>query len=415
MDVVFVVDNTGSMGGVIDQIQTQVGLIADAVENASGSDYQFGLIALPRNDVQVLLTMTPGNRSSLDTAVTQMTTAGSCGLPASWDEGLNTAINGLGARAGASGEQIGDFPATWRAGATKIIIVITDTHPSGFECEFDAGVHDVLVSELGDQAAAAGILITSVYVPTGNTPESEIVAILQDPALTTGGFFKETLPDASDTADIIIEIIENCGGGARVNPTNLFVDPTELVLLNDETGTVRITNVEPAGFGNMTVYSVENIDGSPASFTGSFHPLPGDGSGAEELDFNITAGAEVAQGTHLVILKATREGAPDNFAILHVIVECRPPFFLGTPGHQPQSQTVARGARATLTADPGGDGPLRYQWYRGPSGSTAFPIAGATSATLTTEPVNAPTPYWVRVSNACGSRNSRAAMVSPSN
>src|SRR5688500_20360924 len=35
MDVVFVVDNTGSMGGVISEIQNQVTLIADAVAAAS--------------------------------------------------------------------------------------------------------------------------------------------------------------------------------------------------------------------------------------------------------------------------------------------------------------------------------------------------------------------------------------------
>ncbi|HUP45434.1 MAG TPA: hypothetical protein VM779_07970 [Thermoanaerobaculia bacterium] len=415
MDVVFVIDNTGSMGGVIDQIQTQVGVIADTVEQASGNDYQFGLIALPENDVRVLLTLSPGNRSSLDTAVDQMSTLGSCGLPASWDEGLNTAIHGLGPRQGADGEQTGDFPANWRGSATKIIIIITDTHPSGFDCNFQAGRHDVLVAQLGGDAAAAEILVTSVYVPTGNTPEAEIIAILQGPTTTSGGFFLATEPDASDTADIIVEIIQNCGGGARAGVTNLFIEPTELVLLNGQTGTVRITNREPNGFGNMTVYSVENIDGSPQSFTASFHPVTAEFGGTEELDLNITVGSETLQGTHLVVLKATREGAPDNYAILHVLVECRPPFFLGTPGHQPRSQSVARGGRATLTAVPGGDGPLRYQWYRGPSGTTAFPIAGGTGATLTTEPINTRTPYWVRVSNACGAKDSKTAFVTPNN
>ena len=163
----------------------------------------------------------------------------------------------------------------------------------------------------------------------------------------------------------------------------------------------------------MTVWSVENIDGSPSSFTASFHPTRAEVEGTEEMDLVITAGSETAQGTHLVILKAAREGAPDNYAIIHVIVECQPPFFLGT--NQPKSETVTRGSTATLRAVPGGDGPLRYQWYRGPSGSTRFPIAGATSATYTTPAVTGTTPYWVRVTNACGSRDSATATVSPSN
>src|SRR5688572_17367220 len=253
MDVVFVVDNTGSMGGVISEIQNQVTLIADAVAAASNGDYQFGLIVHPRNDVVVLLPLAPGNRAAFDDAVDLMETEGSCGTPAAWDEGLNTAINGLAARTGTSGEQTGNFPDAWRANATKIIIVITDVHPSGFDCSFDAGTHDVFVSDLGDQAAAKGILITSVYVPTGNTPESEIVAILQDPVVTTGGFFKETAPDASDLSDIVVEIIQNCGGGTRTGVTNLFIEPQELVLVNNGSGTVHVTNLEAAGFGNMTV------------------------------------------------------------------------------------------------------------------------------------------------------------------
>ena len=413
MDVVFVVDNTGSMGGVISEIQTQVTLIANAVAAASNGDYQFGLIAHPRNDVVVLLPLSPGNRAAFDDAVDLMETEGSCGTPAAWDEGLNTAINGLAARTGTSGEQIGDFPDAWRGNATKIVIIITDVHPSGFECSFDAGTHDVFVSELGEQAAARGILVTSVYVPTGNTPESEIIAILQDPVTATGGFFKETAPDASDLSDIVIDIIQNCGGGTRSGVTNLFIEPQELVLVNNGTGTVHVTNMEAAGFGNMTVWSVENIDGSPTSFTASFHPTAADLEGTEEMDLVITAGPETPQGTHLVVLKAAREGAPDNYAIIHVIVECQPPFFLGI--NQPKNLSVTRGTTAQLRAVPGGDGPLRYQWYRGPSGSTRFPIAGATSATFTTPPVTGSTPYWVRVSNACGSRDSAAATVSPSN
>src|SRR5687767_5124601 len=45
-DVVFIIDNSGSMANVIANIQAEVSEIADAVEAASGGDYQFGLLAL---------------------------------------------------------------------------------------------------------------------------------------------------------------------------------------------------------------------------------------------------------------------------------------------------------------------------------------------------------------------------------
>src|SRR6201999_1627239 len=135
MDVTFVIDNTGSMSLVIANVQTEVGKIADSVEAASSGDYQFGLIALPANDVDVLLAMTGNNRAALDAAAQIMSTSGSCGLAASWDEGLNTAIN--------------------------------DTDPSGFECERTPGVQDVFVHQLAAAAAKAGIHVTTIYVPDG--------------------------------------------------------------------------------------------------------------------------------------------------------------------------------------------------------------------------------------------------------
>ena len=39
MDVVFIVDNSGSMTSVISEIQKQVGKIADGVQTASGSEH----------------------------------------------------------------------------------------------------------------------------------------------------------------------------------------------------------------------------------------------------------------------------------------------------------------------------------------------------------------------------------------
>src|SRR5438045_5127720 len=40
MDVTFIIDETGSMTDVINQVQTQVQKIADAVQVASGGDFQ---------------------------------------------------------------------------------------------------------------------------------------------------------------------------------------------------------------------------------------------------------------------------------------------------------------------------------------------------------------------------------------
>jgi hypothetical protein len=67
---------------------------------------------------------------------------------------------------------------------------------------------------------------------------------------------------------------------------------------------------------------------------------------------------------------------------------------------QPQSQSIAFGASATLSVTAGGSSPFTYQWYIGSSGDTSNSIPGATNPTVTVSPT-VTTNYWVRVSNSC--------------
>ena len=67
---------------------------------------------------------------------------------------------------------------------------------------------------------------------------------------------------------------------------------------------------------------------------------------------------------------------------------------------QPQNQTVAYGATATLSVVATGSAPLTYQWYLGNSGDTSQPLPGATTATITTPALTSTVSGWVRVSNA---------------
>lgn len=78
----------------------------------------------------------------------------------------------------------------------------------------------------------------------------------------------------------------------------------------------------------------------------------------------------------------------------------------------PSSRTIPYGQATTLTVVAAGMGPVGYQWYVGPTGTRSSPIAGATSSSLTTAAHTSATSYWVKVSNALGSANSRAALVS---
>ena len=71
---------------------------------------------------------------------------------------------------------------------------------------------------------------------------------------------------------------------------------------------------------------------------------------------------------------------------------------------------VMPGATTTISVAATGTS-LSYQWYRGVAGSTADPIAGGTSNTITTPPITAATPFWVDVTSGGCSRNSTAVTV----
>lgn len=75
----------------------------------------------------------------------------------------------------------------------------------------------------------------------------------------------------------------------------------------------------------------------------------------------------------------------------------------------PVSVTVRRGARVPIGVGATGTLPLQYQWYEGPKGDTNNPLGN--QAGFRSAPVFAATQYWVHVSNACGSVDSEAAVV----
>ena len=79
---------------------------------------------------------------------------------------------------------------------------------------------------------------------------------------------------------------------------------------------------------------------------------------------------------------------------------------------QPANQTITSGSTTTLSVTASGTGPLSYQWYTGPSGTTTNPIGGATGSSFTTPALTSTTSYVVQVSDACGAVFSATATIS---
>ncbi|MES2658547.1 MAG: immunoglobulin domain-containing protein [Verrucomicrobiota bacterium] len=78
--------------------------------------------------------------------------------------------------------------------------------------------------------------------------------------------------------------------------------------------------------------------------------------------------------------------------------------------NQPSSLTVKKGGKVTLRVSATGSS-LKYQWYQGKAGITTTPVIGAKSPAFTTPAIKAPTSYWVRITNAVGRVNSKAAFI----
>lgn len=93
-------------------------------------------------------------------------------------------------------------------------------------------------------------------------------------------------------------------------------------------------------------------------------------------------------------------------ATVTVMAQCVPPAIKA----KPQSASVMAGQTTNLIVEAEGTG-LVYQWFQGARPDTSRPV-GVNSPMLTTPTLNASTPFWVRISNTCGQKDSDDAVVS---
>jgi Ig-like domain-containing protein len=192
----------------------------------------------------------------------------------------------------------------------------------------------------------------------------------------------------------------------------------DLSAFEDTNGAFVATNLDETDV-NVTVFGVPDditaqmsASGLPDDSTVTFTPIDPLGPNTPRFKMHIKIGPDTPAGSYPLVIRAG-VGDTEIFGTMFVVVDCVPPFILGTPGHQPAGTTVTSGQKATLSVSPTGAAPFRYQWYTGHSGATGFPIAGATSPTFTTPAITTATEFWVRVSNPCGSVDSQTAAVAP--
>lgn len=206
LDVTFVLDDTGSMGGTINNLKAGINSIVNDVVTASAGDYQLGLVTF-KDNITVVNNLAPGNAGPVTNYITNTLAAGGgSGEPEASDEAVNTVVNNLPA---AGRPQIGNFSGMWRGNATKFVVLVTDARPGGFDDTFTA-VDTANAATRANQALGAGIKISAVYVPTSPTYSGTISMIMQNYANTTGGIYTQAQPDGTGTATAIQNFLRDC-------------------------------------------------------------------------------------------------------------------------------------------------------------------------------------------------------------
>jgi len=207
MDVAFIIDDTGSMGGAINNVKAGLAAILGDIATASAGDYRLSLVTF-KDNITIHDNFAAGNAAAVGPDILGLTASGGGGEPEASDESLNTVINALPA---AGRPQNVDFTPAYRSGALKIAILVTDARPGGFDSTYTPGVDDVNAHTRALEAAAQSIKISAVHVPGGF--DSTVTTIMQDYATTTGGVYTKTNPDGTGTGQAIKDIIEKCGSG----------------------------------------------------------------------------------------------------------------------------------------------------------------------------------------------------------
>ncbi len=224
MDVAFLIDYTGSMGGAIDGIKTSVGSIASTIVSESGGDYRLSLsifdeyekdanpiyfsqtdyTTLPASQKKVITTGTTtdqyltmmepfgtANQTSFSTQLAKLNSTMSLGSGMGWAEPGGLLFNEILNNA---------FAGSWRNGITKLAIIITDA-PAGGDDDNNDAIDDAFLANLGIQASGNIQIILVTTLPSSNY---EIQLVGNN---TLG--VAQVVPNFNNIATDIITLIEN--------------------------------------------------------------------------------------------------------------------------------------------------------------------------------------------------------------
>ena len=218
MDVVLVVDDTGSMGPAIANVKAGLGDIVTAAQTASGGDLRIGVVSF-KDTVEVDQPLT-NVITDVTNAINALFASGGGFEPEASDEAVK--YSATGASACAVSEPKGPLGA-FRSTCLKIVVLVTDARPAGCDDAYADGVDDANAASAALAAAGAGIKISAVLVDNGSIaspahPGGVEPDVMASYASTTGGVSTTVPADGTGTGAAIQAIIEACGSGRNECP-----------------------------------------------------------------------------------------------------------------------------------------------------------------------------------------------------
>jgi hypothetical protein len=255
----------------------------------------------------------------------------------------------------------------------------------------------------------------SSSVLSGGTAQLSVGAFGSSPITIT--WYKGTPPDQSNvigtgpsvttppitTATQFYAIVKNCGGsGVATNVVTISVTQT---CTAPSISSISATPNTTAG--GTPVSLAVNASGSSLTYQwykGASGNTSTPVSGGTSATINDSPVATTSYWVR--VSSGCGAAAADSQAVtVTVSAACIGPSIL-----QPPDIDILAGSTATLhVATTAGTEPFIYQWYQGAKFDTRFPFG--TTATITTPPLTADTPFFVNVSNACGNVNTETITV----
>jgi uncharacterized protein YegL len=204
LDLVLAVDVTGSMDGAIASVQNGLAQVLAAAEAVAESSLRAALITFT-DQVRVVQVLTP-SIGMVEASVLLLESEGGASLPEASDEAIRTVLSTT-SDCLASGSQF--FHTALRQECRRLIILVTDAVPGGCDDTFTPGVDDLTAQLLAEEAAAAGIEIAAVFVPTSGV-NGTTLGVMTNYATITGGILATTGANGAGTAEALAEAIIAC-------------------------------------------------------------------------------------------------------------------------------------------------------------------------------------------------------------